>query len=316
MLSLPVNETLSPEAALHIATPATSPQVSGPLQRPPSESATSSPVLPLASPETPDLAVPTPMEQSSLPAMAELDHARTGDIMQDELCTRALASPMSSLSSLSESPVPEDVMDEHEESSVLQSMSLPRLTHQHSMPDSIDKGPDTIDDSTFLSAQTPAPSRQESTLMPSRCAMLRGLKPGTSLMYIARLLRRSLVPGDQSPYGCGVQISGSSGPLGDGSSLVIECYDTRSSRIVEAAWDNSDMDGRTISVKQMTVSDLEGISIYPYHTISYPPYTSLIPNDAKSGGGGDHTALADDREGPSRSYQPYRRAWRMQRATS
>jgi hypothetical protein len=165
-----------------------------------------------------------------------------------------------------------------------------------------ESSPDESENTTAFSSSGSRESRQQPTPVPSRCVMLSGLKPGTSLTYIARLLCRPLIPGDRSPYGCGEHISGSSPvPSRDGMCLIIECRDTRASAIVEAAWDNSELDGWRISAKQMLISDLEGIVIDPYHD---PESLSSPWNNCPMNGSSDHTVLSRDRSW-RKSYLPY-----------
>jgi len=94
-------------------------------------------------------------------------------------------------------------------------------------------------------------------------------------------------------------------------SLIIECRDIRASSIVEAAWDGSEIDGWTISAKQMLASDLEGITINPHeesnHDKPFNPSMSCLSSTDMSNAGCDHRVRAEGRDRSSRSYQPYRR---------
>jgi hypothetical protein len=262
---------------------------------------------------------PTPLKQLPLQAPSEPGCGRTSGqdvVMQEDAQAAFLisASPLTSVASLSPMPEDYDIEVEHQESSVPHTMSQPTSDDSNDTPDA---------NGTSLSTETGAQSRQEPTPTPSRCVMLSGLAPGTSLTCIARLLRRPLIPGDRLPYGCGVQISGSAPGLPrDGTSLIIECCNARASSIVEAAWDNSEMDGRMISAKQMSVCDLEGILISPYHEFYHdepfdPSSLPLCPgfNDVSNIGGG-RRVLAVSRDKSSTSYQPYYSSGRTPRGRS
>jgi hypothetical protein len=92
---------------------------------------------------------------------------------------------------------------------------------------------------------------------PSRCVLISGLAPGTSIERVAGLLRNH--------SGCGISILGAASyALHDGTSYIIECPDHRCARIVCAAWDGCEVDNHHICVSCMQASDLRNVVISPY----------------------------------------------------
>lgn len=78
----------------------------------------------------------------------------------------------------------------------------------------------------------------------SRLILVSGTRPGTTIRTVAHTLCGSVESG-----GCGVFISGYAlGRPGDGTSFVLECPDSRTSAIVQTAWDGLIRDGQTLTV--------------------------------------------------------------------
>ena len=121
---------------------------------------------------------------------------------------------------------------------------------------------------------------QSLTSVPSRCILMGGLRPGTSVEYVAKILREH--------RGCGICITGSAPyPPNDGTSYVIECPDPHCSRILQAVWNNVEIDSQILWVSCMSVSDLHGINIsfylrQPYHTLSHTSSSSGPPQNSES----------------------------------